>query len=191
MHVSFEARRLNETICVCFIWRKHERCKTTGEAVLVRRLVRTLIDCPCDKYKQVMCWLIIAITTQGTACISCTLFIYSKFLGVAKYHARIQRKGEGVVQGFRTPIKITQLEGSLATLVRIPGKSQSYMYQVSIQFWVLIGPPASRWYPTFSGIWIFESSPHINLKKKKEKLLTKLDPLWHNISGSVHKLQSP
>ena len=69
------------------------------------------------------------------------------------------------------PWKITTIYGSLAILVRIPLKLQSY--QSSIQRWAIIGAKAKRhlngislagrWWPTNSGIWILP--PLIKLKK--------------------------
>ena len=93
------------------------------------------------------------------------------------------RRGGGD-RGSRSPPpwKITTIYGSLAILVRIPLKLQSY--QSSIQCWAIIGAQAKRhlngvslagrWWPANSGVWIFP--PLIKQKKKN----VKVGPLWQN-----------
>ena len=82
------------------------------------------------------------------------------------------------------PWKITKIYGSLAILVRIPLKSQSY--QSSIQCWAIIGPPAKRhlngvsmagrcWHSK-SGIWILP--PLIKLKKRYQSWIPSDKTFW-------------
>ena len=83
---------------------------------------------------------------------------------------------EGEAGGRDTPWKITNIWGSLAILVWIPLKSQSY--QSSIQCWAIIGPVAKRhlngvslagrWWPAHSGICILP--PLIKLNKNVVKV---------------------
>ena len=58
-------------------------------------------------------------------------------------HGRIQREGQGVRTPPPPPEKSQNIRVSKQYWSRSPEKSQSYMYQASIQCWAIIGPPAS------------------------------------------------
>ena len=86
--------------------------------------------------------------------------------------------------------KITKIKGSLAILVRIPLKSQSY--QSSIHCWAIIGPPAKRHLkgvslPAVDGplIVVFGSFLPSPNEKNEKKTLTSWPPLT-KLSGSAH-----
>ena len=65
-------------------------------------------------------------------------------------HAQIQRWGDRGPD----PSENHKNIGLLSNTAQYPWKSQSYSYQASIQLWAIIGTPADRLWPVYSGICI-------------------------------------